>query len=335
LLVKLVFILMFRRVDAVHICSSGSLGLVRDIAITVLSRLRGVRVILHLHFGRTPAALAARKWEAALLRIVCALAKSAVVLDSISAETLRRMVPECTVSLIPNPAWRVAEVGPARVDPTAVRALVFVGYVTPEKGVRELVRACCEIKDREFRLDLIGPVPVGFAKELERIARNRGGGGWLRMTGAVDNKEAFARIADAFAVILPSYSEGFPITILEAMMLGKPVIATAVGAVAEMLLDGGDEPCGICVPVRDVDALRLAIQSLLEQPSHALELGHRGRTRVVERYSPELIYPHYRALWFGSKDLRQPVVRGRVHLAIRQLPDSSTVPVERSVDEAT
>lgn len=288
------------RAAIVHICSSGSLGLVRDLTLSALSRLYGRPVIMHFHFGRLPSIAHARNWEATLVRAACKFARCAVVLDSASAGALRSISPNCCVAVIPNPAWDLAELKLESRNPAGAKRLLFVGHVTPAKGVRELVEACCQIKTNGFRLHLVGPIKLTFRKELQELARTRADGDWLTITGPLSRKEALSLIAGSFAVILPSYAEGFPITLIEAMAFGKPVIATRVGAIPEMLQPSGEEACGICVEPHDSDSLRSAILGLLEQPSRALQLGSRGRVRVYAKYAPELIYPLYRSLWQGA-----------------------------------
>lgn len=183
------------------------------------------------------------------------------------------------------------------VDCGESKVLVFVGHVIPAKGIRELVLACRDILDPAFKMEIVGPVQEQFRQELEVVARARDGGKWLTISGQVENEEALARMAGGFAVVLPSYTEGFPNVVLEAMMLGKPVIATPAGAIPEMLSDGGDKPCGVCVPIGDVDALRNAIKSLLNEPGQALEMGQRGRERVMREYSAGAVYPQYKSIW--------------------------------------
>jgi glycosyltransferase involved in cell wall biosynthesis len=106
---------------------------------------------------------------------------------------------------------------------------------------------------------------------------------------------------------LPSHWEGFPYVLLEAMTLGRPVISTPVGAIPSMLAADSPEPCGICVPVGDVDSLRQAINRLLHDPMYACELGRRGRERVTREYSPQTVYAQYKAAWnrppFAPTDL--------------------------------
>jgi glycosyltransferase involved in cell wall biosynthesis len=292
--------LLFAHIDVAHICVSGSLGAHRDLVLAAFTRFWGIPLVVHLRFGRVPELVASENWEAALIRGICRLATDVIVLDSASAESLRRLVPGCSVSVIPNPAWKVDKVRVAAVDGGEAKVIVFAGHVVPSKGVRELVLACRDIEDSEFRLDVIGPVMEGFREELQALACTRADGAWLNISGAIDGSEVLGRIACGFAVVLPSYTEGFPNAVLEAMMLGRPVVATPVGAIPQMLSFGGTKPCGISVPVGDTDALRIAIQSLLKQPSYALELGRHGRERVVRAYSPRAVYLQYKSIWDKS-----------------------------------
>ena len=297
LFTKFAVALLSNQIDVVHINSSGSFGMYRDLVMVAFARSLRVPVVLHLRFGRVPSVAASRNWEAALIRTICRLAQRVIVLDSASAEALRTLAPNCSVYVIPNPAWKLAEVSDARAEYGKAKVIVFCGHVIPNKGIRELVLACCGIKNIDFRLHLIGPIQEGFREELHAIACARADGEWLNISGQVEREEALSGIGRGFAFVLPSYTEGFPNVVIEAMMLGKPVIATRVGAIPEMLSDGGDKPCGVCVPVGDVDALRNAIKSLLNEPGQALEMGQRGRERVMREYSAGVVYPQYKSIW--------------------------------------
>jgi glycosyltransferase involved in cell wall biosynthesis len=292
--------LLSKDIDIVHICTSGSFGMYRDMIMVALARLLRVSTVLHMRFGRIPSLAVSCNWEAALIRRTCRLASCVIVLDAASAAALRLLIPGCSVRVIPNPAWRFTEAPAGPLDGEETKVIVFAGHVTPNKGVRELVLACRGIHGIDFRLDLIGPVEEQFQEELRDLANARGSGEWLTMSGQIGGAEVLARIARGFAVTLPSYTEGFPNVVVEAMMMGKPVIATPVGAIPQMLSNGSTEPCGICVPVGDVDALRIAIHSLLENPAYAQELGRRGKERVAREYSPKAVYSQYKSAWEHS-----------------------------------
>jgi glycosyltransferase involved in cell wall biosynthesis len=299
-LAKLSAVLFTRHITALHLCSSGSLGLTRDMAVALLGRLRRVRVILHLHFGRLPSIITDGHCEAMCLRVAIALSSHVVLVDAASADCLRPLVRPGSISFIPNPAWNLAECRFNELDHAETRTVVFVGRVERRKGVFELVKACRDIERPAFGLKLVGPVSARFRRELEALAATKEGGRWLSFTGPVPNTEAVEHIVHALALALPSYSEGAPIAVLEAMMVGRPVIATPAGAIPAMLRLGTKNACGIEVPIGDVNALRAAIECLLERPDYARVLGRRGRQHVLQAYSPDAAYSMYRSLWTGS-----------------------------------
>jgi glycosyltransferase involved in cell wall biosynthesis len=94
----------------------------------------------------------------------------------------------------------------------------------------------------------------------------------------VPTEEALARLR---IFVLCSYMENSPMSLLEAMAAGIPVVATAVGGIPEIVSDGA----GVLVPAGDEAALADAIASLLDDPRRARELGDAGRRRVLERFT--------------------------------------------------
>ncbi len=85
-------------------------------------------------------------------------------------------------------------------------------------------------------------------------------------------------------LVLPSWIEGLPLVVLEAMAAGVPVVATSVGGTPEAVVDG---ETGLLVPPRDVDALAGAIDALLSDPERAQRLGAAGRRRARERFDAD------------------------------------------------
>jgi glycosyltransferase involved in cell wall biosynthesis len=91
-------------------------------------------------------------------------------------------------------------------------------------------------------------------------------------------------LAAADLLVLPSFSEGLPLVILEAMAVGKPVIATSVGGVSEIVIH---EETGLLVPVGDASALAEAIFEMVQNPDSASEMGRKGLEIVKENFSVE------------------------------------------------
>ena len=158
--------------------------------------------------------------------------------------------------------------------------LVTVARLTQQKGHRDLIEALALLRDRWPRLQCVCVGDGELRQSLEELAAVRGVSSMCRFVGSRDDVLAFYAAADM--VVLPSHSEGFPFVILEALAMGKPVIATSVNGVPEVI---EHLKTGLLVKARDVAGLAGAIQSLLEHPDRAAQLGHAGRALVQAHFT--------------------------------------------------
>ena len=100
-------------------------------------------------------------------------------------------------------------------------------------------------------------------------------------------------VAESEVFILPSYSEGFPNAVVEAMALKKPVIASAVGAIPEML--EGD--CGILIEPRSTDDIISALKKTLTDKELRERIASNAAEKVTKQYKIEIVYKKYREIW--------------------------------------
>ena len=119
-------------------------------------------------------------------------------------------------------------------------------------------------------------------EETRRLADQLGLGGRVEFTGWLEAERARATLAAATIFVLPSFVEGMPMALLEAMALGLPVIATPVGGVPEIVTHQVD---GLLVPPGDVDALAAAIARLMSEPALRERLGRAARETAAQRFS--------------------------------------------------
>lgn len=149
---------------------------------------------------------------------------------------------------------------PERVDREAEPAeVLYAGRLSPEKGIEELVSAT-----QGMNLVVAGDGPL---RPLVPSA-----------LGFVPHDELARLYARAAVVVLPSHREGLPLCVLEAMAHGRPVVATAVGGIPEVVVDG---VTGLLVPPGDAAALRSAVERLLADPVLRRRMGREGRRRVA------------------------------------------------------
>jgi glycosyltransferase involved in cell wall biosynthesis len=163
------------------------------------------------------------------------------------------------------------------------------------KGHKELFTAMARIRERYPVHALI----VGGGRreaEVRQLAENLGLADAVLFLGQRQDVPDLLNAMDVF--VLPSYSEGVSLALLEAMAAGRPVIASAVGGLPEVVTDGDT---GLLIPPRDADALAGALERLLGDPAWAQQLGASARDHVREHYSLERlgreINEIYAALW--------------------------------------
>jgi colanic acid/amylovoran biosynthesis glycosyltransferase len=104
----------------------------------------------------------------------------------------------------------------------------------------------------------------------------------VRITGWISGAQVREQILAARALVLPSFAEGLPVVIMEAMALRRPVISTYIAGIPELVLNGEN---GWLVPAGDIKALAEVVRACLESPAAALtSMGEAGRKRVMQRH---------------------------------------------------
>ena len=177
------------------------------------------------------------------------------------------------VTVLPNPAPDVPDL-PA-YTPQEVPRLAFAGRINRQKALEVALRALAQVEGVELVLAGDGPE----RGQLEEEARRLGLDGRVRFAGALGRREVLELFRAADASILTSAWENFPHTVVEALAVGTPVIATAVGGVTEVVEDGVN---GLLVPAGDVDALAAAIRRFLADD----ELRERLRANAAASVEP-------------------------------------------------
>jgi glycosyltransferase involved in cell wall biosynthesis len=186
----------------------------------------------------------------------------------------------------PELARRAAELRSQLGIPAEAAVVAFVGRLTRDKGIPELIEAFLRLDKqfRDLRLLLVGcfqngdPLPAETRRCVETHPR-------VIFAGAVPDPAAYYAIADV--VVLPSHREGLPMVVLEAHAAGKPVVGAAATGIVNIVLDG---ETGLLFPVGDVPALAQALAKLIADKSLARKLGAAGQDRVKREFQQERIW---------------------------------------------
>jgi glycosyltransferase involved in cell wall biosynthesis len=209
-----------------------------------------------------------------------------------SARLIEEIVglPSHSIDSVPNgvPAMRIEPAG--RPRPTAAPASVIgsLGRLTDQKGYERLVRALPQLP--EAILVLVGDGPE--RETLQGLAADLGVAQRLRITGWTSDARGYLPTFDIFA--LPSSWEGMPLSILEAMHAGLPVVASEVGSVAEAVSDG---ETGYVIGAGDDTMLLDRLAMLLSDPLLRARMGDRARVIAHERFTDTAMAARYEAIY--------------------------------------
>jgi glycosyltransferase involved in cell wall biosynthesis len=273
-LVELVALIRRERPDIVHLNSSkaGFLG-------RLAARAAGTRVRVFTVHGWAFKAYHGR--TAALYRLADRLMSPLTTVTICVSQTERaaglaaRTCRADRTVVIPN-AIDVDRAPRARLDGDPPR-IVTVGRLAAPKDPLTLIRALPALEPRPYSLAFIGDGPERGAVERELSARAVG----HRVALLGDRRDVPELLAAADVFVLSSRSEGAPLSILEAMAAGLPVVASDVGGVGELVVDG---ETGLLVPPGDPARLAQALAHVLDDRALRERLGTAGRARARERF---------------------------------------------------
>ena len=166
---------------------------------------------------------------------------------------------------------------------SAIPRVVCVGRLSEEKGQLLLLNALSRLARKGIHLELVLAGDGDMRPELESQIAHQNLQGQVRITGWISSQQVREEILVARALVLPSFAEGLPVVIMEAMALRRPVLATYVGGIPELVRPGVD---GWLFPAGDVDRLVAVLEEFLATPVESLEkMGESARLRVLERHS--------------------------------------------------
>jgi colanic acid/amylovoran biosynthesis glycosyltransferase len=181
--------------------------------------------------------------------------------------------------------------------PPRTPRLVCVGRLCEQKGQLLLLRALHRLREQGTRIELVLAGDGEMRPEVEALIAELGLADQVRITGWIGGDTVRQEILEARALVLPSFAEGLPVVLMEAMALGRPVISTYIAGIPELVNDGEH---GWLIPAGDVQALADAMRQVLQYDDRALaEIGQRAHQRAAARHSIDTeagkLAAHFRA----------------------------------------
>ena len=271
------------RAPIVHLHTCSGFSFFRSAVDMLAAQRLGARVLLHIHgaafdrFFAEAGFLKRRLISASLSR-----ADGVIALSKQWRRKLQDMAPFGRICVVENavaiPPLRQPQ---QREQMDSVCHFLLLARMDAWKGIDDLLTACAQLRDRgvAFTLTLAGPPgSAGNAEQMERKIADRNLGSAVTYVGPALGREKLRLFESANVYVQPSHHEGMPISLLEALAHGLPVIATTVGAVPEVITQNQE---GLLVPPHNPDLLAAAMGDL------AGDAGRRARMSVAARCTAE------------------------------------------------
>lgn len=296
--VRFIGLLLRGRVGIVHVHSASDASFWRKSSFVALALAARRPFIFHLHGGgfidfyNHRAGALGRP----VIRFVLSRAARIVVLSERWAQRIATITNNRRVVVIPNmvdvPVWSDDAAGArSRCD------VLFLGRLEHPKGIYDLLDAAARVQRAgvELRLRLAGE---GEVERVRALARALDIEPRVEFLGWIGGAEKARALQNSALFLLPSYIENMPVSMLEAMAAGIPVVATTVGGIPDVVRDGVH---GRLVAPGDTDGLARAIRELLEDDARRHAMGEAGRRLIEKEFSAAAVVPRldalYRELW--------------------------------------
>jgi glycosyltransferase involved in cell wall biosynthesis len=285
-----------------HMASRGSFW--RKFVLSLIARLSGTPYLVHLHGGdfRKFYLEECNPVSRRLVRSLFDRAAHIAVLSDTWRHWIGGISANPNVSVVPNPVVVPRQAGLRSRPANDSQSILFMGLVRHEKGVYDLIRAMPRIiRERPAaHLHIAGNGELARAREL---TARLGLQDHVTVHGWIDAARRDELLLSAHVFVLPSYHEGMPMSVLEAMAWGVPVITTPVGGIPDLVVDRRN---AILVTPGDVDGLAAALLEVLQgDPCEAMR---RAAFETIDMtYDAELVMQSLSRIYRAMTEPKQPL----------------------------
>ena len=282
-LVKTLVYLSYKKIDIVHIHGGDITSFKRKFYYIRLIRFFKCKIIYHHHGAAFMEEynVASRKWKNQIKKTFEEIDLIISLSESWRSNILK-VAPAANIEVIPN-GINIINFFDKKIS-TGMN-LTFLGLIGERKGIFDLLKVVKRLIDDGIEVKL----RIGGNGEIDRLRKeitdldlsdNIKFLGWI----GKDQKDSLLKETDIF--LLPSYSEGMPMSILEAMSYSIPVISTSVGGIPEIISDG---ETGFLITPGDLRALYEKIKFLIQNKKHRDKFGKQGKQMVQTKYNIDMI----------------------------------------------
>ena len=270
-------------------CSLTMTATPRNLVSTLIARRAGVPYVIHLRGtlsipGGNSVASRFYRWA---YRTMFEGAAAILALGQPSYRSILELgkFADKTIPLLPNFVdFRAIPERTAGTESREGLRAIFTGALVESKGIYTIVEAAELV--RGAQVQLVGDGPPESRQALAQHIRERGIGNRVKVLGPVTSQEILSLLRDSDVFVFPTWTEGFPNSVAEAMAVGLPVVASPVGAIPEMIDVGKG---GYLFAHDDVEGYAKALSRLRDEPSLQTRMGQHNRTKARREYDYDTV----------------------------------------------
>lgn len=274
--------LVLGRADVIHVHVSSRASFWRKWPIFKMAQLFSKKTVLHLHgsefmiFFSEECGPRRQRW----IRRIFESVDVVLVLSPVWRDLILGIAPRANVEILTN-GIPVPAAAPIRELTAGPKTILFLGLLGKRKGIFDVLAVLDELRHDVPEVRLIAGGD-GEIEEVRATVASLGLQEHVEVPGWIgqEKKQVLLKSADIF--VLPSYNEGLPMSLLEAMAAGLPVVCSNVGGIPTAITEGKD---GLLIDPGDRPALKAALLSLLQDPERCRQLGEAAYARVNEEFN--------------------------------------------------
>jgi glycosyltransferase involved in cell wall biosynthesis len=287
----LIYFILIWRVDVFHVNIVQRGSTLRKLTLCYIARLASVPYVLHLHgSGYRQYWSSAGRFLSRRIREIFNGAAQVLVLGQVWADYVGEQASAARISILPNATFAPKR---GRLHRNGEPAhILFLGRLGERKGVPELIQALTQLgATPSWRATLAGD---GQVEQARRQIGAAGLSGQVEIPGWVGPDEVERLLASADILVLPSYNENLPLSVIEGMAHGLAVVTTPVGAVPDIVAHG---ETGLLCPPGDPDALAQALALLVDDAELRSRLGRAARAFHAEHLNVDTYFARLLSIW--------------------------------------
>lgn len=280
---KIILVLLINtHIKVVHILSAEKGSFLRKAILLNLSKLFGKKVIINFHSGSSnlffnDSFIVFKSF----IKRVLNKADIILVLSTQWKESISKKCDNQNIEVLYNPVI-LKDLNEKITSPDEINVL-FMGRIGLRKGAYDIVKAVKLLQNPNIKVDMYGD---GEVDNLRALVLSENLSSTIRVNGWISGEKVSESYKNADIFILPSYDEGLPMSILEAMSYGLPVVSTKIGGIPDQIIDGVN---GYLINAGNIEHLADKINTLANDPNLRREMGRKGHDIIRNKFDKKII----------------------------------------------